>query len=77
MPLCTPLPGTVSGDVAIGAGIALPAILTAAGLAATLPVRNQDTLVRQNILNISPITIILLAIGAFCGSIFLFVWYRH
>ena len=60
---------------AIGAGIAGLIILAAAGFLATLPVGHMDALVRQNIRNSSLFSIAWLAIGAFCGSIILYLWF--
>ena len=62
---------------AVVAGIALFLILGAAGFAATLPPGYLQMLVSENILNTSLITIALLAAGAYCGSLILFIWYRH
>jgi hypothetical protein len=60
---------------AIVAGVAILIILAAAGFAATLPSGYVDALVRQNILNASLFSIAWLAIGAFCGSILLYLWF--
>jgi hypothetical protein len=60
---------------AIVAGIAILIILAAAGFAATLPSGYVGALVRQNILNSSIVSIAWLAIGAFCGSIILYLWF--
>ena len=62
---------------AIVAGIAFLVILIAAGIAITLTSGYLDTLIRQNMINPPLITIALLAAGAFCGSILLFIRYRH
>jgi len=60
---------------AIVVGIVILIILAAAGFAATLPAGYLDALVRQNILNSSLVLIAWLAIGAFCGSIILYLWF--
>jgi hypothetical protein len=62
---------------AVVAGIAFLLILGAVGFGATLPSGYLETLVRANLLNTSIITIALLATGAYCGSLILFVCYRH
>jgi hypothetical protein len=59
---------------AIVAGTAGLIILAAAGFSATLPAGYVEALVRQNILNSSLFSIAWLAIGAFCGSIILYLW---
>ena len=59
---------------AIVAGTAGLIILAAAGFSATLPAGYVDALVRQNILNSSLVSIAWIAIGAFCGSIILYLW---
>ena len=60
---------------AVVAGIALLLVLGASGFAATLPSGYLDTLVRENILNTSVLTVALLAAGAYCGSLILFIWW--
>ncbi|MFA5236567.1 MAG: hypothetical protein WC362_01770 [Methanoregula sp.] len=62
---------------AIVAMIAFLVIMGASGIATTLTSGYLDMLVRQNMINTPLIMIALLATGAFCGSILLFVWYRH
>ena len=59
---------------AIVVGIAGLIILASAGFSATLPSGYVEALVRQNILNSSLVSIAWLAVGAFCGSIILYLW---
>jgi|GEM_PF-4193421 len=62
---------------AIVAGIAFLLILGATGFAATLPPGYGEMLFQENILNTSVLTITVLATGAYCSFLLLFMWYRH
>ena len=62
---------------AIVAGIAFLLILVATGFASTLPPGYGEMLFQENILNTSVLTITVLAAGAYCSFLLLFMWYRH
>ncbi|WP_325411431.1 hypothetical protein [Methanoregula sp.] len=62
---------------AIVAGISFLLVVGAIGFMATFPPGYQEMLFKENLLNPSLLTIALLAGGAYCGSLILFIWYLH